>query len=185
MAQQIIEAVAPCYLLASDFTPAFISGLTRESTVPVYLADSNNADGIATVGIVQGDPTTDNLVTTRVYGKLDVISTNWDVLGEPTVDANGNVTYPNMADVIIAGVVTFTGLLKVVATGAATDPVTANAVGDKIKGMSGGSGSPPAAAGSLLVGASAGVNLATATGRVVARDGAANDSTIWVDLRAS
>ena len=184
MAQQIIEAVVPCYLLATDFTTSYITTLRNDPsiTVPVYLVDSNNADGIPTVGIVSGDPTTDNLLTTRVYGKLDVLSPSWDVLGTPAVDANGNVTYPNMADVIVAGIVTFRGLLKTVATGAALAPTAA--VGQKIKGMSGGTGSPPAPAGSLVTGDSTGVT--EATGRIIARSGTtALTSTIWVDLRAA
>ena len=185
MAQQIIEAAVPCYLLASDFTAAYIATLRNDPsiTVPVYLADSNNTDGIPTVGIAQGNAAMPNVLTTRVYGKLDTLASSWDVLGTPTVDANGNVTYPNMADVIVAGVVTFTGLLKDITTGAALAPTAE--VGKQIKGFSGGTGSPPAPAGSLVPGDATGVTTGQ-TGRIVARDGnAPATSTIWVDLRAS
>ena len=179
MAQQLIERTQSCYLLgdASNFTAARIAAFTNESTIPVYLDNtaSANVDGIPTVGIVQGLPGTSGAA---VYGKLDVISTNWDVLGEPMVDANGNVTYPNMGTVITAGIVTFTGLLKTVGTGAAVGPAAAN-IGSQISGFSGGTGSPPAPIGSLTA-----LTTRTGTGRIVARDGTAVTSTIWVDLRA-
>ena len=179
MAQQLIEGTQSCYLLAdaSNFSPTRIAAFTNESTIPVYLDNtaSANADGIPTVGIVQGLPGTPGAA---IYGKLDVISTNWDVLGEPTVDANGNVTYPNMGTVITAGIVTFDGLLKTIGTGAAVGPVAAN-IGAQISGFSGGTGSPPAPIGSLTV-----LTTRTGTGSIVARNGNAITSTIWVDLRA-
>ena len=81
--------------------------------------DSESADGIPTVGLAGASDT--------IYGKLNVNATNWDVLGEPTVLANGNVTYPNMAAVIVDGIVTF----------AFTNPSNSN-IGQGIQGAASG-----------------------------------------------
>ena len=180
MAQQLIERTQSCYLLGDDdnFSATFIRGITNESTIPVYLEDSDNADGIPTVGLVHAS-SADN--TSTVYGKLDVISTNWNVLGTPMIDANGNITYPTMATIITAGVVTFTALVRDATSGAARTLVTSGAmqdVGRKIEGFSG--GTTMAGRGNLAIVATG----TSATGRVVARDGATVTATIWVDLRA-
>ena len=147
MAQQYVGKSRPAYL-NGDFTTTVISGFTSSSVIPVYLDDSNNADGIPTVGIADATNTT-------VYGKLDVAATNWNALGTPTVDANGNVTYPDMGAVIVDGIVQFTT--------AANLPDT-----DIGKGIEGAASNHVAAA------------ATGGTGKIVARDG----STIWVDLRA-
>ena len=63
----------------------------------------------------------------QIYGKSDVNATNWNVLGEPTVTANGNVTYPNMAAVIVDGIVEF----------AFTSPGSSN-IGQGIQGAASG-----------------------------------------------
>ena len=96
MAQQTIVATRACYV---DNT---ISGATFTSTdtVAVYLTDSNNADGIPTVG--RADDT-----NSVIYGKLDVNAKNWDVLNPSSVDSDGDVSYAGMASVIVDGVVTF------------------------------------------------------------------------------
>ena len=96
MAQQTIVATRACYVNAS------ISGQTFTSTdtVAVYLTDSDNADGIPTVG--RADDT-----NSVIYGKLDVNAKNWNALSPGEVNANGDVTYTGMASVIVDGVVTF------------------------------------------------------------------------------
>ena len=114
----------------------------------VRLVDSNNADGIPTIGIADA-------TNSVVYGKLDVAATNWDALGTPTVDASGNVTYPDMGAAIVSGIVEFS-----VATA-----ITGADVGKGIEG----------AAGNNVAAAATG-----GTGKIVAYSG----TTIWVDLRA-
>ena len=183
MAQQLIERTQSCYLLATtgNFDDTRLPLITNESTIPVYLADSDNANGIPTVGIAQGLPTAS---TSLVYGKLDAISTNWDALGEPMVDANGNVVYPTMATIITAGVVTFDGLLRDPVTGDARAPLIVAPspppsidIGLQIRGFSG--GTSMAASGGLVTVESTVVG----TGRVIARNGITATATIWVDLR--
>lgn len=147
MAQQYVGKSVPAYL-NGDFTPAIISGFTNDSVIPVRLDDSNNADGIPTIGIADA-------TNSVVYGKLDVAATNWDALGEPTVDSNGNVTYPNMGAAIVSGIIEFS-------------VASAIAPGDIGKGIEG------AASNNVAAAATGG------TGKIVARQG----TTIWVDLRA-
>ena len=175
MAQQIIERTQSCYILgdSDNFSDDFIGRITPASTIAVYLdaTGSENADGIPRVGVArEGLDDSESLI----YGKLDVLSTNWDALGEPTVDANGNITYPTMATIITAGVVTFTGILVNAATGARegpyiTGPPIVTAVGKQIRGLSGGTGSPPAPIGSITALLPAATQ--TGTGRVIARSG--------------
>ena len=147
MAQQSIAKSRPAYL-GADFTPTVISNFDSDSVIPVRLVDSNNADGIPTIGIADA-------TNTVIYGKLDVAATDWNVLGEPTVDENGNTSYPGMGAVLVDGIVTFT----LAANASNTD------IGNGIEG---------AANNNVATSATGG------TGKVVAYSGA----TIWVDLRA-
>ena len=115
MAQQTIVASRACHLNTTGLTPAILA----TNSVAVSLLDSESADGIPTVGLAGASDT--------IYGKLDVNATNWNVLGEPTVTANGNVTYPNMAAVIVDGIVEF----------AFTSPGSSN-IGQGIQGAASG-----------------------------------------------
>ena len=148
MAQQYVAKGRPAYL-NGDFTTSVISGFGSDSVIPVYLDESENADGIPTVGIADASNTT-------IYGKLDVAATNWDALGTPTVDSNGNVTYPNMGAVLVDGIVEFN----------VASSLGPNDVGKGIEG---------AAGNNVALAATGG------TGKVVAHNGS---TKIWVDLRA-
>ena len=167
MPPEIIERSQSCYLLASDFTPSFIASLTPRSTLAVSLTDSINSEGIPTVRIADG-----SVGRREVYGKVDVIATDWDNLGTPIVDASGNAVYPGMGSIIVDGVVAFID-----------GNISGRDVGLSIAGET-------TLAGDFVVGSRT-ISSTTGSGIILSRDilgiigGPTHTEVAWVDLRPS
>lgn len=139
--------------LDSSFTAAIIAAIkngTRADNA-VYLADSNRADGVPTVGLA-----TDTNGDIYGYMNRDI---SGDVLNPVSVDADGNVTYNAIGTVNLSGDQWFTK--RDGTSGAATATVAAD-IGMGISGMSGGAQNAPE--GSVQV-------EATGNHKVIARNG--------------